>query len=227
MNKLNLILNFIIVIGLFIIDGLTGSILGLFSVTLFLLFPKIRGIVLDKDINSNLMYEILEFFLNLYLLVIIIRALFDHSLNFNDFQVFTYSYMIIRLLLINLILLLLNLLLVKSNNKKKKIDIDDLNFSYIVLFTAIFGMYFSITKYSNLSEIVKMILCGLSIYFSFKLIDDLKHNQSGLYISLMIAILGILLSNELLVLAFIRIFTVTYKRDKIVFKNANFVESKK
>ena len=115
--------------------------------------------------------------------------------------------------------LLLNLLLVKSNNKKKKIVIDELNFSYIVLFTVIFGMYFSFTKYSNLSEIVKIILCGLSIYFSFKLIDDLKHNQSSLYISLMIAILGILLSNELLLLAFIRIFAVTYKHDKIILSN--------
>lgn len=217
MNKLNLILNFIIVIGLFIIDGLTGSILGLFSVTLLLLFPKIRGILLDKDINSNLMYEVLEFLVNLYLLVIIGRALFDHSLNFNDFKVFTYSYMIVRLLLINLILLLLNLLLFKSNNKKKKIIIDDLNFSYIVLFAVIFGMYFSITKYSNFSTIVKIILCGLSVYFCFKLIDELKHNKSGMYFALIIAILGILLSNELLILAFIRIFTVTYKRDKIVF----------
>ena len=218
MNKLNLILNFIIVIGLFIIDGLTGSILGLFSITIFLLFPKIRGILLDKDINSNLMYEILEFLTNLYLLIIIGRALFDHSLNFNNFQAFTYSYMIIRLLLINLILLLLNLLLSKSNNQSKKIVIEDLNFSYIVLFTAIFGMYFSLTKYSNLSEIVKMILCGLSIYFSFKLIDDLKHNESGLYFALMIAVLGMFLSNELLLLAFIRTFALTYKRDKIVFK---------
>ena len=134
MNKFNLILNFIVVIGLFIVDGFTGSILGLFSVTLLLLFPKIRGILLDKDINSNLMYEILEFLINLYLLVIIGRALFEHSLNFNDFKVFTYSYMIVRLLLINLILLLLNLLLFKSNNIKKKIIIDDINFSYIFLF---------------------------------------------------------------------------------------------
>ena len=218
MYRVNLILNFIIIIGLFIIDGLTGSILGLFSITIFLLFPKIRGILLDQDINSNLMYEILEFLTNLYLLIIIGRALFDHSLNFNNFQAFAYSYMIIRLLLINLILLLLNLLLSKSNNKKKKIVIDDLNFSYIVLFTAIFGMYFSLTKYSNLSEIVKMILCGLSIYFSFKLIDDLKHNESGLCFALMIAVLGMFLSNELLLLAFIRTFAVTYKRDKIVFK---------
>ena len=217
MKKFNLILNFIIVVGLFIVDGFTGSILGLFSVTLFLLFPKIRGIMLDKAINSNLMYEILEFLINLYLLVIIGRALFDNSINFSDFTVFTYSYMIVRLLLINLILLLLNLLLLKSNNIKKKIVIDDINFSYIILLTAIFGMYFSLTKYSNFSTIVILILCGLSIYFCFKLIDDLKHNESGLYFALMIAVLGILLSNELLILAFIRTFAVTYKRDKIVF----------
>lgn len=217
MNKFNLILNFIVVIGLFIVDGFTGSILGLFSVTLLLLFPKIRGILLDKDINSNLMYEILEFLINLYLLVIIGRALFEHSLNFNDFKVFTYSYMIVRLLLINLILLLLNLLLFKSNNIKKKIIIDDINFSYIVLFFAIFGMYFSLTKYSNFSTIVKIILCGLSVYFCFKLINELKHKESGLYFALMIAILGVLLSNELLILAFIRTFAVTYNRDKIVF----------
>ena len=217
MNKFNLILNFIVVIGLFIVDGFTGSILGLFSVTLLLLFPKIRGILLDKDINSNLMYEILEFLINLYLLVIIGRALFEHSLNFNDFKVFTYSYMIVRLLLINLILLLLNLLLFKSNNIKKKIIIDDLNFSYIVLFFAIFGMYFSLTKYSNFSTIVKIILCGLSVYFCFTLINELKHKESGLYFALMIAILGVLLSNELLILAFIRTFAVTYNRDKVVF----------
>lgn len=217
MNKFNLILNFIVVIGLFIVDGFTGSILGLFSVTLLLLFPKIRGILLDKDINSNLMYEILEFLINLYLLVIIGRALFEHSLNFNDFKVFTYSYMIVRLLLINLILLLLNLLLFKSNNIKKKIIIDDLNFSYIFLFFAIFGMYFSLTKYSNFSTIVKIILCGLSVYFCFTLINELKHKESGLYFALMIAILGVLLSNELLILAFIRTFAVTYNRDKIVF----------
>lgn len=217
MNKFNLILNFIVVIGLFIVDGFTGSILGLFSVTLLLLFPKIRGILLDKDVNSNLMYEILEFLINLYLLVIIGRALFDHSLNFNDFKVFTYSYMIVRLLLINLILLLLNLLLFKSNNIKKKIIIDDINFSYIFLFFAIFGMYFSLTKYSNFSTIVKIILCGLSVYFCFTLINELKHKESGLYFALMIAILGVLLSNELLILAFIRTFAVTYNRDKIVF----------
>lgn len=217
MNKFNLILNFIVVIGLFIVDGFTGSILGLFSVTLLLLFPKIRGILLDKDINSNLMYEILEFLINLYLLVIIGRALFEHSLNFNDFKVFTYSYMIVRLLLINLILLLLNLLLFKSNNIKKKIIIDDINFSYIVLFFAIFGMYFSLTKYSNFSTIVKIILCGLSVYFCFKLINELKHKESGLYFALMIAILGVLLSNELLILAFMRTFAVTYNRDKVVF----------
>lgn len=217
MNKFNLILNFIVVIGLFIVDGFTGSILGLFSVTLLLLFPKIRGILLDKDINSNLMYEILEFLINLYLLVIIGRALFEHSLNFNDFKVFTYSYMIVRLLLLNLILLLLNLLLFKSNNIKKKIIIDDINFSYIVLFFAIFGMYFSLTKYSNFSTIVKIILCGLSVYFCFTLINELKHKESGLYFALMIAILGVLLSNELLILAFIRTFAVTYNRDKIVF----------
>ena len=217
MNKFNLILNFIVVIGLFIVDGFTGSILGLFSVTLLLLFPKIRGILLDKDINSNLMYEILEFLINLYLLVIIGRALFEHSLNFNDFKVFTYSYMIVRLLLINLILLLLNLLLFKSNNIKKKIIIDDINFSYIFLFFAIFGMYFSLTKYSNFSTIVKIILCGLSVYFCFTLINELKHKESGLYFALMIAILGVLLSNELLILAFIRTFAVTYNRDKIVF----------
>lgn len=217
MNKFNLILNFIVVIGLFIVDGFTGSILGLFSVTLLLLFPKIRGILLDKDINSNLMYEILEFLINLYLLVIIGRALFEHSLNFNDFKVFTYSYMIVRLLLINLILLLLNLLLFKSNNIKKKIIIDDLNFSYIFLFFAIFGMYFSLTKYSNFSTIVKIILCGLSVYFCFTLINELKHKESGLYFALMIAILGVLLSNELLILAFMRTFAVTYNRDKVVF----------
>lgn len=217
MNKFNLILNFIVVIGLFIVDGFTGSILGLFSVTLLLLFPKIRGILLDKDINSNLMYEILEFLINLYLLVIIGRALFEHSLNFNDFKVFTYSYMIVRLLLINLILLLLNLLLFKSNNIKKKIIIDDINFSYIFLFFAIFGMYFSLTKYSNFSTIVKIILCGLSVYFCFTLINELKHKESGLYFALMIAILGVLLSNELLILAFIRTFAVTYNRDKVVF----------
>mgnify|MGYP001862900911 FL=1 len=217
MNKFNLILNFIVVIGLFIVDGFTGSILGLFSVTLLLLFPKIRGILLDKDINSNLMYEILEFLINLYLLVIIGRALFEHSLNFNDFKVFTYSYMIVRLLLLNLILLLLNLLLFKSNNIKKKIIIDDINFSYIFLFFAIFGMYFSLTKYSNFSTIVKIILCGLSVYFCFTLINELKHKESGLYFALMIAILGVLLSNELLILAFIRTFAVTYNRDKIVF----------
>lgn len=217
MNKFNLILNFIVVIGLFIVDGFTGSILELFSVTLLLLFPKIRGILLDKDINSNLMYEILEFLINLYLLVIIGRALFEHSLNFNDFKVFTYSYMIVRLLLLNLILLLLNLLLFKSNNIKKKIIIDDINFSYIFLFFAIFGMYFSLTKYSNFSTIVKIILCGLSVYFCFTLINELKHKESGLYFALMIAILGVLLSNELLILAFIRTFAVTYNRDKIVF----------
>ena len=217
MNKFNLILNFIVVIGLFIVDGFTGSILGLFSVTLLLLFPKIRGILLDKDINSNLMYEILEFLINLYLLVIIGRALFEHSLNFNDFKVFTYSYMIVRLLLLNLILLLLNLLLFKSNNIKKKIIIDDINFSYIFLFFAIFGMYFSLTKYSNFSTIVKIILCGLSVYFCFTLINELKHKESGLYFALMIAILGVLLSNELLILAFIITFAVTYNRDKIVF----------
>ena len=217
MNKFNLILNFIVVSGLFIVDGFTGSILGLFSVTLLLLFPKIRGILLDKDINSNLMYEILEFLINLYLLVIIGRALFEHSLNFNDFKVFTYSYMIVRLLLLNLILLLLNLLLFKSNNIKKKIIIDDINFSYIFLFFAIFGMYFSLTKYSNFSTIVKIILCGLSVYFCFTLINELKHKESGLYFALMIAILGVLLSNELLILAFIRTFAVTYNRDKIVF----------
>ncbi len=217
MNKFNLILNFIVVIGLFIIDGLTGSILGLFSVTLLLLLPKIRGILLDKEINSNFMYEILEFLINIYLIFIILRALFDNSLNFNNFNVFTYNYMVIRLLLINLILLLLNLLLVKSNNKKKKIVIDELNFSYTVLFFSIFGMYFSLTKYSNFSTIVKIILCGLSVYFCFKLINDLKHKESGLYFALMIAILGVLLSNELLILAFIRTFAVTYNRDKVVF----------
>ena len=217
MYKINLFLNFIVIIGLFIVDGITGSILGLFSVTIFLLFPKIRGILLDKEINSNLMYEFLEFLVNLYLLIIVGRSLFDHSINFDNFKVFTYSYMIIRLLLINFILLLLNLLLVKSNNKKKKIAIDDFNFSYAVLFVSIFGIYFSLTKYSNFSTIVKIIFCGLSIYFCFKLIDELKYGRSGLYFALMIAILGVILSNELLILTFIRFFAVTYNRDKVVF----------
>ena len=217
MYKVNFILNFIIVIGLFVIDGITDNVLGLFAVTLFLLFPKIRGILLNKEINSNLMYEMVEFLINLYLLVIIGRALFDHSINFNDFTTFTYSYMIIRLLLINLIILLLNLLLFKSNNKKKKIVIDGFNFSYVVLFTSIFGMYFSLTKYSNFNMIVKIILCGLNIYFCFKLINELKYDRSGLYFSLIIAILGILLSNEILILVFIKFFSLTYNRDKIVF----------
>ena len=94
----------------------------------------------------------------------------------------------------------MNLLLFKSNNKKKKIVIDGFNFSYVVLFTSIFGMYFSLTKYSNFNMIVKIILCGLNIYFCFKLINELKYDRSGLYFSLIIAILGILLSNEILIL---------------------------
>ena len=108
-------------------------------------------------------------------------------------------------------------MLFKSNNIKKKIIIDDIKFSYIVLFFAIFGMYFSLTKYSNFSTIVKIILCGLSVYFCFTLINELKHKESGLYFALMIAILGVLLSNELLILAFMRTFAVTYNRDKVVF----------
>ena len=219
MNKFNLILNFIVVIGLFIIDGLTGSILGLFSIVLLLLLPKIRGILLDKEINSNFMYEILEFLINIYLIFIILRALFDNSLNFNNFNVFTYNYMVIRLLLINLLLILLNLLLVKNHNIKNKINVDDFKFGYGIFFISLLGMYFSFTRYSNFNMIVKLIFCILSIYFYFKLFESLKYKESGFFFALMIAILGILLSNELLILGFIRFFAVTYKHDKIILSN--------
>ena len=216
MFKLNLFLNIIIIIGLFILDGITGNLLGIFCVIFILLLPKIRGLLLNKDINSSIMYEIFEFILNIYLLFVINRALFDSSINFNNFGVFTYSYTVVRLILVIIILILANLLLVK-NNKKEKIVINDLSFGYIILFTSIFGVYFAIKSHPYFGTIISTILCCINVYFCYKLIDELKYGESGLYYSLIISILSLLLGNEILILSFIKIFFTAYCKDKRLF----------
>ena len=202
MFKINLLLNIIIVIGLFVIDGITSNILGIFNLILIFLLPKMRSILLNKKIYSDISYEILELLINCYLIIIIIRSLFDNSINFNNFEVFTYSYTIIRILIVIIILVLFNL--IKQKNKYiKKIYIDDYNFGYIVLFIVIFSSYFAIN------------FCGLNIYFCFKLIIDFNYKQSGLFYSIIISILSIILGNELLILLTIRTFLVTLDKDKI------------
>lgn len=214
--KLNLFLNIIIIIGLFILDGLTSNVLGMFCVILILLLPKIRGLLLNKYINSNIIYEIAEFMLNIYLLIVIARALFDISISFNNFEVFTYSYMIIRIIIAIIIILLLNLTLIK-NSTKQKLVINNFNFGYIVLFTSIFGIYFALKYQSNFNTFVSIILCCMNVYFCYKLIDELKYGKSGLYYSLLISILSIFLGNEILILSFVKIFYNTYYNDKNLF----------
>ncbi len=214
MFKINLLLNIIIVIGLFVIDGITSNILGIFNLILIFLLPKMRSILLNKKIYSDISYEILELLINCYLIIIIIRSLFDNSINFNNFEVFTYSYTIIRILIVIIILVLFNL--IKQKNKYiKKIYIDDYNFGYIVLFIAIFSSYFAIKYQQNLNTITSIIFCGLNIYFCFKLIIDFNYKQSGLFYSIIISILSIILGNELLILLTIRTFLVTLDKDKI------------
>lgn len=53
--------------------------------------------------------------------------------------------------------------------------------------------------------------------FCYKLIDELKYGESGLYYSLIISILSILLGNEILILSFIKIFFTAYCKDKRLF----------
>ncbi len=220
MFKLNLILNVIIVIGLFIIDGFTSNVLGLFGLILILLLPKIRGLLFNKKIKTNMIYEICELLLNIYLLIIIFRSLFDNTISQNNFVVYSYPYIVVRIVVLILILIIFNLLLWKSDNLKK-IDIDDYNFSYVILFISIFNIYFALKYQQHFNSLVSVILCSLNIYFCYKLIDDLNYKQSGLFYSIMISILGILNGNEILLIVCIRSFIMTYNKYKI-----NYIKGK-
>ena len=123
--------------------------------------------------------------------------------------------MVIRLIITIIILTILNL--ITKEYKKEKINIDELNFGYITLFTSILGVYFAMKNQPYFNTIASIIICALNIYFCYKLIDELKYNKSGLYYSLIIAILSILLGNEILILSFTRIFYISYYKDKRLF----------
>lgn len=218
MFKINLFLNIIIIIAIFILDGITSNLLGIFGVIFVLLLPKIRGFLFNKSINSSKMYEMLEFLLNSYSLFVVARALFDSSINFNNFQVFTYSYIIIRLIVIILILILTNLIMMK-NTKGEKIVINNVGFKYIILFISIFSSYFSLKYQTYFNTIISAVLCCLNIYFSCKLTCKLKNDINELHYYIIITVLSILLGNEMMILIIMNfVFTVYYKDKQLFYK---------
>ncbi len=211
MFRINFLLNILILLGIFIVDAFTQNILMLFSIFLFLLFPKIRGIVLNKKVKTNLIYELIEFILNLFLIIILLRSLFDPTINIDNLSAFSYSYVVIRVLICIVILFIMNLLLHFGQNKEKKLIENKMFIVYLMLYISIFSIYF------HFSSIISFLLICVNIGCCFYIINKIRREESIALFVIIVCLIGVFLSNEILILFAINLVGTKYFEGKKIF----------
>lgn len=226
MNKLNLILSSISIFALLFLSYIISSgTLQLFILILALSFYKIRHFIFNKTSYTNYWYEITEFILNMYLLIVICRALFDPSINFNNYEIMMYNYIVIRIIYIIFILLFMNLLLIKSkNNKINKLSDNSYNYSLIslVIGTSILNLITkAIINYGNIYNIFILAINLIIIILCYKIITYFKDNNKDIvYLSVIIGILSILINNFIIILLPLSIIYNKYQKD-VISKSTN------
>ncbi len=215
MYRINTFLNIIIIMALLALSYLSETIdLEIFIFVLCLSFPKIRHLIFRKPVITNLFYEITETIINLYLIVIITRAIFDPVINFNHYEVMMYSYFTLRLIYIILILIFMNLLLMKTKTYNINLSTTS-KYNYIFTF---FALGLSILNFglSRTYSMINILFSIIIIICLFKLLISIRENNDDtLFLSIVIGILSILVHNPILVLLPLSISYNKYQNDVI------------